>query len=89
MSHSFQMIGHLNDVLAKSFIGAIKAYRIKLTINDDTEYDVNSSDRIQTVISRIKPVDGLYHMTMVVKDAVPVVYPENPFDFRRMWDNTK
>lgn len=85
MSHPFQVMSHLQDVLAQSFMDNVKAHRVKLSIVDEMDY-VSDADRISDVVRKIEPVDGLRYMTMVVEDTVPVVYPNNSFDMRKMLD---
>ena len=85
LSHPFQVMGHLHDVLAESLSGLVKASDIKLSISDETE-PISAAERISDVIDRIKPLDGTYHMKMVVNEWVPRVYSSSPFEMRREWD---
>jgi hypothetical protein len=82
MSHPFQVMGHLYDVLG------VKAHRVKLSMASiaDETHTVSSADRISDVVTKIKPVDGVRHMKMVVDEWVPRVYSKNPFEMRKEWD---
>ena len=84
LSHDFQVMGHLHDVLAQS-LGHVTAHRVKLSIADEIQ-PISAADRISDVIDRITPVDGVHHMTMVVEEWVPRVYSTNPFDMRKEWE---
>jgi hypothetical protein len=83
--HPFQVMGHLHDVLAESLGGLVKARDIKLFIEGETD-PISASERISDVIDRIKPLDGTYHMKMMVDEWVPRVYSSNPFEMRKEWD---
>jgi len=80
------MIGHLDDVLAQSLGGLVKARDVKLSISSDESQPISAADRISDVIDRITPVDGFYHLTMVVEEWVPRVYSTNPFEMRNEWE---
>jgi hypothetical protein len=83
MSHPFQVIGHLQDVLAQSC--GVTAHRVKLSIEGETT-PVSSADRISDVVTKIKPVDGVRHIKMAVEKWVPRVYSKNPFEMRKEWE---
>jgi len=85
LSHDFQMMDHLHDVLAQSFVG-VTTHRIKLSIPGEMTSPVSATDLISDVIDRITPVDGVHHLTMVVEESAPRVYSSNPFEMRKEWD---
>jgi len=85
LSHDFQVMGHLHDVLAQSLGGLVKARDVKLIIPGESQ-PISAADRISDVIDRIKPIDGVYHLTMLVEEWTPRVYSTNPFEMRNEWD---
>jgi hypothetical protein len=85
LSHDFQVMGHLDDVLAQSLGGLVKARDVKLSISGESQ-PISAADRISDVIDRITPVDGLHHLTMVVEEWTPRVYSSNPFEMRNEWE---
>ena len=96
LSHDFQVMGHLHDVLARSLMGHHVTHRVKLSISGES-HQISDADRISDVIDRITPVDGVHRMTMVVGDRVPRVYRRgatlslrrystNPLEMRREWE---
>jgi hypothetical protein len=85
LSHDFQVMGHLHDVLAQSLGGLVKARDVKLSIPGESS-PISAADLISDVIDRITPVDGLHHLTMVVEEWSPRVYSSNPFEMRKEWD---
>lgn len=83
MSHPFQVMGHLQDVLSQSC--GVTSHRVKLSIEGETT-PVSSTDRISDVVTKIKPVDGVRHIKMSVEKWVSRVYSKNPFEMRKEWE---
>lgn len=85
LSHDFQLMGHLHDVLAQSLGGLVKARDVKLIIPGESS-PISAADRIRDAIDRIMLIDGVYHLTMLVEEWTPRVYSTNPFEMRREWE---
>jgi len=85
LSHEFQMMGHLHDVLAQSLGGLVTARHVKLSILGESQ-PISAADLISDVINRITTVNEVYHLTMVVDEWNPRVYSLNPFEMRNEFE---
>ncbi len=89
LSHPFQVMGHLHDVLAQSLGGLVTANRVKLTFRSDdgVTHHPSAADSISDVINVINSINNdIYHMEMSIEEWVPFVYSTNPFEMRKEWD---